>query len=209
MKDIIAPEGSVMQFFAKILDMAIVSILFSVTCVPVITIGCALTSLYGAVARSIYQGEGGVVRAYFHCFRVNFKQGLGLGLLCGVVAALMLGNLYFVFTMDLGIVGMVFGACFLAVMVLLVIFMSYGFPILSRFEMKMGRLILSSFQMSLLHGSATFQLAVMETMLLAGMLFAFITFPPLVVILPGLLVYAQTKVLEPILQAYCEGTVQK
>lgn len=204
MKDIIAPEGPIMQFFAKILDMVIVSILFTVTCIPVITIGCGLTSLYYTVAKSIYRGEGNTIRSYCHCFKVNIKQGLGLGILCDIVAAIMIGNLYLVVTMDLGNVGIFFGAIFLVIFLLLLVLMSYGFPLLSRFEVKTGGLLLSSFQLSILHGSVTFQLVVMETMLLAGMLFAFITFPPLVILLPGLLGYAQAKVLEPILQTYMQ-----
>ncbi|MDE6851227.1 MAG: YesL family protein [Lachnospiraceae bacterium] len=209
MKEIIAPEGPIMQFFAKILDMVIVSILFTVTCIPVITIGCALTSLYYTVTKSIYRGEGGTVRSYCHCFQVNFKQGLGLGILCDIVAAIMIGNLYLVATMDLGNVGVLFGAIFLVICLLLLVLMSYGFPLLSRFEVKLGGLLLSSFQISVLHGSVTFQLVVMEAMLLAGMLFAFITFPPLVILLPGLLGYGQAKVLEPVLQTYMQERVDR
>ena len=209
MKEIIAPEGPIMQFFAKILDMVIVSILFTLTCIPVITIGCGLTSLYYTAVKSIYQGEGGVVKAYCHCLKVNFRQSLGIGMLCDVIAVLMLGNLYLVFTMELGSVGIIFGAFFLVIFLLLLVLMSYGFPILSRFEVNIGGLLLSSFQISVLHGFITFQLVVMEAMLLAGMVFAFITFPPLVIILPGLLGYAQTKLLEPILQEYMQERGEK
>ena len=209
MKEIIMPEGPIMQFFAKILDMAIVSILFTLSCIPIITIGCALTSLYYTAAKSIHHGEGGAVKAYCHCFIVNFKQSLGLGILCDVVAALMVGNLYLVFTMDLGYVGIVFGVIFFMISLLLLVLMSYGFPLLSRFEVKIGGLLLSSFQISVLHGSITFQLVVMEVMLLGGMAFAFITFPPLVVIWPGLIGYAQVKVLEPILQEYMQERGEK
>ncbi len=210
MREIIAPDGPIMQFFAKILDMVIVSILFTVACLPVITIGCALTSLYYTVVKSIYHGEGQAVKAFVHCFKENFKQGMGVGILCVLVASLMFGNLYLVVTMDLGNVGMIFGALFLAILITLFVLMSYGFPLLSRFEVTVGRLLLSSFQMSVLHGGVTFRLAVMEIMLFAGMAFAFYTFPPLVILWPGLLGYAQAKVLEPVLQTYCsEASLSK
>lgn len=209
MKEIIMPEGPIMQFFAKILDMAIVSILFTISCIPIITIGCGLTSLYYTAVKSIYQGEGKAVRAYCHCFKVNFKQSLGLGILCDVIAALMVGNLYLVITMDLGYVGIVFGVIFLIIFLLLLVLIAYGFPLLSRFEVKISGLFLSSFQISVLHGSTTFRLVVMEAMLLGGMVFAFITFPPLAIILPGLIGYAKTKVLEPILQVYMQERGEK
>lgn len=209
MKEIIMPEGPIMQFFAKILDMAIVSILFTISCVPIITIGCGLTSLYYTTVKSIHQGKGRAIRTYCHCFKVNFKQGLLLGILYDVIAALMIGNLYLVFTMDLGYVGIVFGVIFFMISLLLLVLMSYGFPILSRFEVKISGLLLSSFQISILHGTTTFQLVVMEAMLLGGMAFAFLTFPPLVVIWPGLIGYAQTKVLEPILQEYMQERGEK
>lgn len=203
MREIIAPDGPIMQFFAKILDMVIVSILFTVTCIPVITVGCALASLYDTAAKSIKQGEGQAVKTYFHCFRVNFRQGLGAGILCDLIAGLMFGNLYLVVTMDLGNVGLVFGALFLAVLITLFVLMSYGFPLLSRYEVSIGRLLVSSFQLSVLNGPTTFRLAIMEMMLFGGMVFAFLTFPPLVIIWPGLLGYAQVMLLEPILQSCC------
>lgn len=202
MKEIIAPEGPIMQFFSKTLDIAIVSILFTITCIPVITVGCALTSLYYTVVKSIYHAEGQVFKAYFHCFWKNLKQGLGLGILCDIIAGMMLGNLYLIIRMGLGNVGVVFGAVFLAILIVLFIIMSYGFPILARFEVTIGRLLQTSFQLSILHGTVTFQLLVMEIMLAASMVVAFITFPPLIIICPGLLSYAQAKVLEPVLQTY-------
>lgn len=202
MRDVIAPEGPVMQFFARIFDMVVVSIVFTVTCIPLITAGCSLTALYYAVVKAVYQGEGHVVKAYFHCFRINGKQGLGLGIGSVILSAVLLGNLYLVFTMDLGMIGMIFGILFLAMIFVMLVLVSYGFPVLSRFEVQCAGLLQSVIQISVTHLSATFQLFVMEIMLFVGMAAAFVLFPPIIIIWPGLLAYAKAKVLEPILQEY-------
>ncbi len=202
MRDVIAPEGPIMQFFAKVLDMVMLSIVFTITTIPVITMGCALTSLYYAVVKAVCHGEGHSIKAYFHCFKVNLKQGLILGLIFDILVILLFGNLYMVLIMDMGTVGMVFGVIFIAVLLFVLVLAAYGFPVLSRFEVKIGGLLQTSFQMSVTHGSATFRLVVMEIMLFVGMVVAFILFPPIVIIWPGLIAYAQSKVLEPVLQEY-------
>lgn len=209
MRNVIAPEGPIMQFFVRILDIAIISVVFTVTCIPIITLGCALTSLYYAVVKAVYHREGHVIKAYFHCFKVNLKQGLGLGIGCDILFAVLLGNLYLVFMMDLGMVGMVFGVIFIMMLVVLFVLIAYGFPILSRFEVQWFGLLQSSIHISVTHGSATFQLVVMEIMLIIGMVAAFVFFPPLIIIWPGLLVYAQSKILEPILQEYMPEEEEK
>lgn len=202
MRETIAPEGPVMQFFARILDLAIVSILFTITCIPIVTVGCALTSLYYTVVKSVCHAEGQVLKSYFHCFRYNLKQSLGLGILCEVIAGVMIGNLYLIIRMDLGNAGILFGTLFLVILIVLFIMMSYGFPILARFEMTVWSLLQASCQLSVMHGKVTFQLLVMEIMLALSMLAAFITFPPLVILCPGVLSYAQAKVLEPVFERY-------
>ncbi|MDO4167041.1 MAG: DUF624 domain-containing protein [Eubacteriales bacterium] len=202
MREVIAPEGPIMQFFAKILDMAIVSVIFTITSIPVITMGCTLTSLYYAVVKAVCRGEGHIVKAYFHCFKVNLKQGLAWGIVCDILVGVLLGSLYMVFAMDLGMAGVMFGAIFVAMLIVMLVLITYGFPVLSRFEVTLGGLLQTSVQMSVTHISVTVRMVVMEGMLLWGMVAAFIMFPPLVVIWPGLITYAQTKVLEPVLQEY-------
>ena len=66
------PDNPIMEFIAKIFDMILLNLIFIFSCVPIITIGAALTAGHDACRRSI-EGEGkGVTANYFKSFKANF-----------------------------------------------------------------------------------------------------------------------------------------
>ena len=78
----------------KLVDLLWLSIIFFVTCIPVFTIGPALTALYYTVVKFIRRERGKLAQSYFSCFRSNFKQGLILWLICLVYLAIGLADIY-------------------------------------------------------------------------------------------------------------------
>ena len=66
------PDNPIMEFIAKIFDLILLNLIFIFSCVPIITIGAALTAGHDACRRSI-EGEGkGVTSNYFKSFKTNF-----------------------------------------------------------------------------------------------------------------------------------------
>ena len=66
------PDNPIMEFIAKIFDLILLNLIFIFSCVPIITIGAALTAGHDACRRSI-EGEGkGVTANYFKSFKANF-----------------------------------------------------------------------------------------------------------------------------------------
>lgn len=204
MREVIAPEGPIMQFFARILDLAVISIVFVVSCIPVITIGCALTSLYYTIVKSIVHQEGHIIKNYFHGFRMNLKQGLILGMICDLLLAVLIGNLIVIVLFDLGNIGIAFGAVFVAILLVIFVMMAYCFPILARFEVTLSGLLQTGFQLVLQYGKVSFQLLVMEILLFLGIAAGLFFMPVLLIFWPGMMIYAQSKLLEPILMQYMQ-----
>lgn len=204
MRDVIAPEGPIMQFFARILDLVVISMVFMVTCIPVVTIGCALTSLYYTIVKSIVHEEGHIVRNYFRGFRMNWRQGLILGMICDVLLAVFIGNLAVIVLLGLGNIGIIFGAIFIAILLVIFVMMAYCFPILARFEVTLSGLLQTGFKLALQYGKVSFQLLVMEILLFLGIAFGLFSMPVLLIFLPGMIIYAQSKLLEPILMQYMQ-----
>lgn len=204
MKEVIAPEGPIMQFFARIWDLVVISIVFVVSCIPVITIGCALTALYYTIVKSIVHQEGHLVRNYFRGFRMNLKQGLILGIICDVLLAVLGGNLAVIVLLGLGNIGVIFGAIFVAILLVALVMMAYCFPILARFEVTLIGLLQTGFQLTLQYAKISFQLLVMEIMLFLGIAAGLFFMPVLLIFWPGMIVYAQSKLLEPILMQYMQ-----
>lgn len=198
------PEGPIMQFFVRVLDLVVISMIFVVSCIPVVTLGCALTSLYYTIVKSIVRQEGHIIRNYFRGFRMNWKQGLILGILCDLLLAVLIGNLAVLLLMGLDNIGIVFGAVFLGILLMVLAMMAYCFPILSRFEVSLPGLLQTGFQLALKYGKVSFQLLVMELMLFLGIAAGLFFMPVLLIFWPGMIIYAQSKLLEPILMQYMQ-----
>lgn len=193
-----------MQFFVRILDLVVISMVFMITCIPVVTIGCALTSLYYTIVKSIVHEEGHIIRNYFHGFYMNWKQGLVLGIICDVLLAVFIGNLAVIILLGLGNIGIIFGAIFIAILLLVFVMMAYCFPILARFEVTLSGLLQTGFQLLLQYGKVSFQVLVMEMLLFLGIAAGLFSMPVLLIFLPGMIIYAQSKLLEPILMQYMQ-----
>lgn len=128
MRNIFDPDSLFSRIMSFLADLVVLNLVFLLTCLPVFTIGPALTALYTLCFR-LSDGRDGTLKAYFRAFRDNFRQGVGLGLLAIAWVAASAVNLLWAAqssTLVLVLLGTV--VC-LGVMVL-----NYAFPLLSRFD---------------------------------------------------------------------------
>ena len=82
-------ENPVHIFLNKIGDIIIANLLFILCCIPVITIGPALTALYHCMLRTVKGNNNGTVKTFFRAFKENFIQSLVVWL-CLLAGALIL-----------------------------------------------------------------------------------------------------------------------
>ena len=69
-------DNKVLDTIYKVIDIIFVSILWLITCLPVITIGAATASMYNTVIKVHRQSRGYVFRNYFSSFKDNFLTTL-------------------------------------------------------------------------------------------------------------------------------------
>ena len=67
-------DGKLFRFGTKITDLMIINIITLICCVPIITIGPAITAMHYVLLRMYRDEEGYVVKSYFKSFKENFKQ---------------------------------------------------------------------------------------------------------------------------------------
>lgn len=142
-------ENSFFTPFSKVADVMGLSILWLVSCIPVITIGPATAALYYTAVKGIRRGNGGIWSKFFQSFWGNFKTGLIVWGILGVTASLCLwGSGVLAELSNQGsrsaAVG-AFGAFALFLVLTAMIF--YAFPLLSRFEFGLGVLLLTALQL--------------------------------------------------------------
>ena len=75
----------------KFANLMILNWIMLLCCIPVITIGPAVTAAYCVAMKLVRNEEGGIFQDFMHSFRVNMKQGIVVGLIVlGIGAALVL-----------------------------------------------------------------------------------------------------------------------
>ena len=88
------PDSPIMQALIKISDLVVLNFLTVLLCIPIFTIGAAVTALYDAIARMMRE-EGGIYKAYFKAFTSNFKQATAQWLLLLISGAMLAAGIYF------------------------------------------------------------------------------------------------------------------
>jgi len=74
-------NNPVMRALGAICDLLVLNVLTVLCCLPVVTVGAALTALDDVMLRLVRQEEDSIVRGYFRALRSNLKKGILLGLI--------------------------------------------------------------------------------------------------------------------------------
>lgn len=91
---IFAPDGKLARCLNCIGNLIILNLLTMVCCLPLFTIGAAMTALYTETMRMARKEEGSIVKEYFRAFRDNFKQATILWLIFGSLMVFMAFDIY-------------------------------------------------------------------------------------------------------------------
>lgn len=197
-------DSPLMQALGKAADLLILSLLWLVGCLPVVTIGASTTALYYASIKAI-RGEGSVTKNFFKSYRENIKQA--------VIAEFILLAMAYVFYLDIQIVfaqqGMLFEVMrilFLAFLFIYFALISYLFPLLARFVYTLPVLFKNALLISLLNLPVTFLVVLLD---LAPFLLLFLRpdwcfrlLPLLLFMGPGLIAYLNSLLLLRVFRKY-------
>lgn len=154
------PEGFVWKPFGYIADILMLSLMWVVFSIPIVTIGASTTALYDAVAHGFRRKESVIYGRFWRTFKAEFLSSLPQTLLWG---GLTLGGFFLLrgFTgsvspSDSAFVAAVAGA----VLLLFVSGMScWVFPVLSRFTFHFSGLFLTAVKLAFSHPFTTLFLA--------------------------------------------------
>ncbi|MDD2978585.1 MAG: DUF624 domain-containing protein [Hespellia sp.] len=198
-KKIFNTDGKFTSSMGMSADLIIISALWTVCCIPIITIPLATAALYYAVTKSIRKGHGYAREEFLDFLKKNWKQGVGLGVLYLGMVLLVSYNYYAAGTMKqaAGLYSVYrlesIGLC------ILMLFLSvYLFPVYSRFQYSVFQHVKVAFLMSIRHIFSTVFWAVGT----AGVGFVLLRFPILCLVLPALWMLVVSMGMERILKRY-------
>ncbi len=135
-------DGPFYKWGSEIADVMILSILWLVCCIPIFTIGASTTALFYVFGKKVRGEDPYVFRHFFQSFKENFKQATIITIILGV----MLFSSYLYVEMLLSGTAPIWVKMIGMFFVIQVAFISlYIFPVLSRFEMSIKNIFISSF----------------------------------------------------------------
>lgn len=190
-------DNGFFQVVNKIVDMVILSILWCIVCIPIITIGPATTALYYTVVKVIRRERGYIAREFFRSFKANFK----VGSITGIVLTLFIYILFW----DRNIVsnwndtkGFALLCLFNAFLFLIFCVTVYIFPLLSRFNLQFKSLLKTALVIAMRHLPTTLVVLVIDVF------FILLTYvaPILLFITPSLCCLLGSLLLERVFKKY-------
>ena len=143
-------DNAFFRFMGKLFDVVALNLVFIIVCIPLVTIGPAVSALYYASVKSIRRDRSYPIKEFFKAFKRDFKQSFIVGLILVLASVIIYVDIRFVvdyikndFT-AMRYVYLVIG--------LVISFISvYIFPLISRFSLKISGLFRLSFYLAIRH----------------------------------------------------------
>lgn len=194
-------DGPLNRFFEKIGDCVILSVLWLLFSLPVITLGASTTALYHTVHRILRQDHGGIWENFWGAFRSNFKQSTMICLvLLAVFCVLGMSACSAYLLLEAGQIS-VMPLMLLAVVIALVLMWAlYLFPAVARFTSPTARILKSCAAVAAIN--LFWSVALLA--IFAASVYLTVIMPVGLLVMPGAGMYAGSLILEHIFPKYIE-----
>lgn len=160
MKDVFDFNNPVMSFLSKLADLMILNVITLICCVPIVTVGASLSSMYYVLLRLRQEETSFVTKDFFHAFRQNLKQGIILWILYLAAIIALAAEYYLIFVARIPeLVEVRYGVYLFTA--LLLISLTWSFVLLSRYNNSFGRVIINSYFIGFTHFVRTIMMALL------------------------------------------------
>lgn len=200
-KSIFSADGGFARLMNLLWDLICISILWVLCCIPVLTAGVATTAAYYTMAKVVRHHNGGIFSEFFSSFRMNFRQGIFFSAIYAVIFLILIFDCsYFFNNQAENSLAFLYG--FYMMIALTAANTFYLYPFLSRFYMKKMEL----FRVTALCVFRHLLTTVLLLLLFTTMLICVYLMPWGILVFPGVMLYLQTFLMEPILLRYAPKT---
>ncbi len=148
------PDGGLLLFLGRIVDLFWLSVLMIIGCIPIITIGASVSAGLYCCRKMILHEDAHLTRLFWKAYRENMKKGIILGVIV-LDAFLVLGGLLILVLFDEKVLGFSLNIPIAVdVILLLLIFvcllaLMHLFPLNAYFENTVTNTIKNSFLLSI------------------------------------------------------------
>ena len=191
-------DNPIWRFIGNLADVFVVSLLWIVCSLPVITIGASTTAMYYVTLKLASGQEGYTVRSFFKSFRENFRQGTMIWIGSAAVGAVLYLDVMWCPTSGTSLGrAMIITAVILCVIYVLFMFMI--FPLLARCENTVSALVRMAFALCIRNAVLLFSAVVITAAVFyAALFYVWI----LIIIAPGLSAFLNSFIINRIFEKY-------
>jgi len=187
------------QGFGRLADYFILSILWMLTSLPVLTAGAASIAMYDTAAHCFRYGEKDMIGRFFRTFRKELLRGVALTVFWGVLAlALNLGYQIVNGNTPSGGIWPLVSVVYFCTLIIPLGCICWSIILESRFVYGFSQLLKNSLLFTFAHLPQT----LIITALFVLTFNLCLTFPFFLMILPGVMGQLQTKFAEKVLEKY-------
>ena len=195
-------ENWIWQPFGLVADFLILSCLWLIFSIPMVTVGAASAAMYDCCARCIKDGDRALFSRFFRTFRRELLKSIPSTLLWAAI----LGLLFFLIRSFTGSaagtdINLVLAYAMVVFLAVAVGTASWVFPLLSRFTFDFASLNMTAIRLALAHLPRTMALGAVN--IAAGWLCLRLLMP--VMVAPGIAALLSAYLLEPVFKPYETG----
>ena len=132
-------DRPIWRIMGRITDVLLLGFLWTVTSLPIVTIGASSTAVYYVTLKMARNREGYLWKGFWKSFKENFKQATILWLILLALAVFFGLDIYYYYSQESTVASGI-QAFFIGMLILVVIVVIYLFPIISRFSNSTGKL---------------------------------------------------------------------
>ncbi len=154
-------EGKAANTLEILTNLAILNILFLISCIPIVTIGAAVTALYDCVFKIQNNTEQYIIRDYIKSFRKNFKQATQIWAIASCIIAVL--------AFDISVYTMVTETAFVPLFVISIILcvtcftgLCYVFPMIGYFQNTNKNMIINAYKMAVFYLPCTIPVVIVN-----------------------------------------------
>jgi uncharacterized membrane protein YesL len=183
-------DSPVWRFMGRLVDFLVLTVLWAVTSLPIITMGTATTTVYYITLKMTKNQDGYIVSTYFKTFGKLFLETVKAWLLALIVGIVLGGDIYICVKLGNPVASLILAALAVVALVYIMTLM-YLFPVMARLDNTIMGYVKAAFYLAIRNFGWSILLIVVPV---CYILIGVFKFWPLLVISVGLIAYLQSLI---------------
>jgi len=198
-------DNPIFKFLSTLVDLVALNVMFVISCIPIITIGTALTSLQYVMVTGWDTQNSHLIKMYTKSFRQNFKQSTLVWLILLVVGAFLGFTGWMVYQqskVDDSVMFMAFVVIFAIICFVYLCIFTYVLPVIAKFENTTGMMFKNALILAVSHLPSTLIAWLVFAIAMYFILSNLVVAAFAVLILCAVIAYFQSRVFRNVLAPY-------